>query len=440
MALLRIPEEVLHVCHTLRAGGYEAFVVGGGVRDALLGIAPKDWDVATSAPPRRVQQLFRRTVATGIEFGTITVLIPSGSAGAAEVVAIEVTTFRGESGYADGRRPDEVHFIGNITDDLVRRDFTVNAIAYEPFHGSVIDPFDGRSDLGNRCIRAVGDADERFKEDALRILRAVRLATELSFDIAEDTAPALRRNAGRLAQISRERIGQEWRRIVTARKAGRGLQLLARFDLLPYIFVAPGDDAEEDNVAHQFTPKRISRIAGALDRLDKTGSSVDDGDNLIASTAIVLHGLGSPAHHTRWLRDLVYSRKNARAVLHICRWLPRFGQDKLTTDEHVRRFLSDLGRPHITPFFNAWSAWHGGRDGVVVTERVRGIVERGDPLSTDELALQGGDIIELLEISPGPVVGQFLQRLLNHVLAHPDENNAERLTALLLDWANKNRS
>lgn len=511
MNRLQIPEYVLSICNTLRDAGHEAYVVGGGVRDALLGRIPKDWDVATDAPPERVQQLFPRTVPTGIQFGTVTVLVSDRDRAAADVEcnerassmpegheqappdpsgdrralpepasfdrvrAVEVTTFRGESGYADGRRPDEVRFIGSIENDLVRRDFTVNAIAYDPFGATIVDPHGGSDDLERRLIRAVGDPDERFREDGLRVLRAVRLATELGFDIEPATGLALKRNGPALRHISRERIGQEWRRIITAAAAGRGLQLLAQFDLLPYIFVVAsrepeaadmgaGTETEAQAVPRQSVPSAelISRIAAALDRLHEARAMIADDetigvvargsvarsapgsdagpfagsdDDVVTPTAIVLHGLGSPADHRGWLRNLVYSKQNLRAAVHVTEALSALDPRQLTTDGDLRRFLSKLGRPNITPFFRAWSAWHAGDDAVRVSERVARIVADNDALATNELALDGNDVLQVLGRPPGPFVGEVLERLLAHVLEHPEDNDRERLTTLLMGWA-----
>lgn len=493
MNRLQIPEYVLSICATLRDAGHEAYAVGGGVRDALLGRIPKDWDVATDAPPERVQQLFPRTVPTGIQFGTVTVLVREGEqrtrdAALHQVAApdvegdegtakdakghrseavepsspdrvrtVEVTTFRGESGYADGRRPDEVRFIGSIEDDLMRRDFTVNAIAYDPVRQWLVDPHDGRNDLRQRLIRAVGDPDARFGEDGLRILRAIRLATELGFDIEPATGHALQRNGPALHHISRERIGQEWRRIITAAAAGRGLQLLARFDLLPYIFVIEAssflDESDADVQQQSSTATTIARIAAALDRLHGTRAAPADAapdgiaasrsvfqtfamlaDNLITPTAVVLHGLESPAHERRWLQNLVYSKQNLWAALHIAQLLSEFEPGQLTTDGHLRRFLSKLGRTNIASFFLAWAAWNPGEERFRIIGRVSQILDNGDALATNELAVDGHDVLQVLGRPPGPFVGKMLERLLEHVLEHPADNTRERLRHLLREW------
>lgn len=429
---LDIPQDVLYICDTLRRGGHQAYVVGGGVRDALLGRSPKDWDVATDAPPERVQQLFPKTVATGIEFGTVTVLVGPGQraaeppadpasdgiVGEANAPGVEVTTFRGESGYIDGRHPDAVQFIGRIQDDLVRRDFTVNAIAYDPAQDVVVDPYGGRADLDDRLIRAVGDPDERFHEDGLRVLRAVRIAVELGFTIEDKTRQALRRHGDRLLQISRERIGQEWCRMLAAPDAGRGLSLLHELDLLRFVLATPPPQAPSS--------ASVARTAAALHR----GWDRD----VAAKTAIVLYGLGAPELYQKWLNNLVYPKQVARSALHVVGYMRSVDPPQLTDDTALRRFLHQLGRPNIELFFDAWTAWHQDDDGLRLRERALDIVARGDALATNELAIDGHDVQKLLAMPSGPAVGEVLERLLDHVLANPQDNTRERLTAILNGW------
>ena len=200
LKIIQIPEPVQHCCDVLRNAGYAAHPVGGGVRDLLLGRVPGDWDVTTSARPEQVQGLFSHTVPTGIKHGTITV-IEGG-------IPIEVTTFRLESGYGDSRHPDSVSFDTDLTGDLARRDFTVNALALDE-QLNVIDPFGGQADLERKMIRAVGEPERRFSEDALRILRGVRFAAQLGFTIEPDTAAAMKVCAPLVDKVSAERIKTE---------------------------------------------------------------------------------------------------------------------------------------------------------------------------------------------------------------------------------------
>ena len=197
---IKIPEAPLKIINMLNASGYEAYVVGGCVRDSLMGRKPNDWDVTTNATPVEVKNVFKRTVDTGIKHGTVTVL-ESGD-------MIEVTTYRIDGEYADGRHPDKVEFTGQLSEDLKRRDFTVNAMAYHPTEG-LVDLFGGTDDIEKKIIRCVGDPKERFGEDALRMMRAVRFAAVLDFEIEEKTWSAIKELANDLSKISGERIREE---------------------------------------------------------------------------------------------------------------------------------------------------------------------------------------------------------------------------------------
>lgn len=219
MAVWPIPEGVKALLDVLRRVGHAAHPVGGCVRDLLLGRTPGDFDVCTSARPEQVMALFPRTVPTGVKHGTVTVLTGDGP--------VEVTTFRREGGYADGRHPDAVAFDAGLNEDLARRDFTVNAVALGA-EGEVLDPFGGRADLERRLIRCVGDPDRRFAEDALRMFRALRFAAQLGFEIEEDTLAAIRRNARRAENLSGERVKAELEKILLSprpERAGEALEL-----------------------------------------------------------------------------------------------------------------------------------------------------------------------------------------------------------------------
>ena len=195
-----IPSGAGRILDTLHAAGFEAYIVGGCVRDCILGRTPTDWDITTSASPQKMKQLFRKTVDTGIQHGTVTVLMPDGQ--------YEVTTYRVDGEYLDGRHPEEVTFTASLTEDLKRRDFTINAMAYSEETG-VIDEFDGIGDIRRKLIRAVGNADRRFSEDALRIMRALRFSAQLDYSIEEKTREAITRFAPRLSLVSAERIRTE---------------------------------------------------------------------------------------------------------------------------------------------------------------------------------------------------------------------------------------
>ena len=245
-----IPEGVQHCLDILRKAGCAAHPVGGCVRDLLLGRTPGDYDVCTSAYPEQVMGLFEHTVPTGIQHGTVTVLTEDGP--------VEVTTFRREGGYADGRHPDGVTFDVGLTQDLARRDFTINAMALGP-EGEVVDPFDGRDDLNAGIIRCVGEPDRRFAEDALRMLRAVRFAAQLGFAIAPETEEAIRRNAGRMARVSGERIKAELEKILLSPHPERAGELL-RWGLLSHLW--PVCSCPDLSCLRELPPQPIPRWRG----------------------------------------------------------------------------------------------------------------------------------------------------------------------------------
>lgn len=245
-----IPAGVRGCLDTLRQAGYAAHPVGGCVRDLLLSRTPGDYDLCTSARPEQVMALFERTIPTGIQHGTVTVLTGDGP--------VEVTTFRREGGYADGRHPDGVAFDVGLTQDLARRDFTINAMALGP-EGEVVDPFDGRDDLNAGIIRCVGEPDRRFAEDALRMLRAVRFAAQLGFVIEPETEKAIQRNAGRMSQVSGERIKAEMEKMLLSPHPERAGDLL-RWGLLAHLW--PVYNCPDLSALRDLPPQPVARWRG----------------------------------------------------------------------------------------------------------------------------------------------------------------------------------
>ncbi|MGD8607463.1 MAG: hypothetical protein PVH21_09240, partial [Myxococcales bacterium] len=220
----QIARPVLEICKELRNAGQRAWVVGGCVRDTLRGERVNDWDVATTARPDEVQRIFRRVIPTGIDHGTVTVLWKGN--------AYEVTTLRGEGAYSDGRRPDHVVFVEDIESDLARRDFTVNAIAYDPVEGQVVDPFGGIEDMRKGLLRAVGDPRERFQEDGLRILRGARFVATLEFNLEETTEAAFRGTLDTFRKVSPERVREEWLKAMKARAPSRAFEVMRQTGIL----------------------------------------------------------------------------------------------------------------------------------------------------------------------------------------------------------------
>lgn len=383
-----IPGGVAALCARLRSEGWEAYPVGGCVRDLLLGRTPGDWDVTTSAMPEEVIALFDHTVPTGIRHGTVTVLTEDGG--------VEVTTFRAESGYADGRHPDAVTFGGDLTGDLTRRDFTINAMALGP-DGAVIDPFGGQKDLQARLIRCVGEPGRRFREDALRMLRAVRFSAQLGFAVENATAEALRDNAELTACLSAERIRTELEKILLSLWPERGEGLFAWGLLAAFV----GADAQPDlTTLHRVPARPLERWAALCALLLDEGS---------------IHSA------EEFLKALRLDGRTVRACAagaELVKTMPRGAAG-------WRHALAEHGEDACTAAAAIGAAMVGG---VYLRELAETLAE-GSCLTVRELALSGAELAAMGY--RGADIGAAQHRLLTHVLDHPEDNRPERLRELL---------
>ncbi len=386
----QVPPAVRDVMQGLEVAGHRAFLVGGCVRDLLRGKTPKDWDLATSARPEQVQAAFKKVIPTGVEHGTVTVLVKG--------VHVEVTTFRTEGAYVDGRRPSSVSFVEEIEADLGRRDFTINAMAWRPQDRGVVDPWGGQADLSARVVRCVRDARERFDEDGLRALRAVRFATVLDFEIDPATLAAVGPTLGTFRKLARERIHQELVKIVLAPHAARGLGLLAQTGLLGSFFPeAVGADFEAVGRAPAELAPRLALLLG------------DAGQ-----TRDVLLALKFPVKVATDAAHLVQHRK-----------LPPGS----ATDAELRRWLARVAPSHATPLLAMAEA--RGEDVTAIKARVAAIVAARPPLMARDLALNGLGIMAALGVGPSPVVGEATRALVDAVLEDPARNTPEALRDLL---------
>jgi len=422
-----VPRNVREVCARLAEAGHEAVAVGGAVRDALLGRAPGDWDVATSAHPEQVLALFPRTIPTGLQHGTVTIVTGKGAES-----HVEVTTFRGEGAYTDARRPDHVTFGVPLVEDLARRDLRVNAMAYDPAHRRLIDPFAGRRDLEERLLRAVGptgnvyeDAVARFSEDGLRVMRAVRFAATLEFELDPETERGIGPALPSLAKVSRERVCEELRKILGSPRPSRALAPAERAGIMRSILpeLSAGWDA--------WAPRRGGRAAAVAHWLARIDAVPPE-----ARLGALLCELARPdAAALRLDRAAV---KQAQDVLRRL----KFSNEELTAaavlvgaggaccvpawiDADVRRLLADVTRPHAALAAAIWRA-DGAAD---LAARAATILERGDALATPELAVTGKDLMAALSMPPGPALGRLLAALLTQVLDDPAGNTRERLLA-----------
>ena len=431
-----IPPHVAALMERLRANGYAAYLVGGSLRDLLLGREPADWDLATDARPEQVAALVPGSRADN-PFGTVFAPTAGGP--------VEITTFRADRAYEDFRRPSGVDFGERIEDDLARRDFTVNAIAWGGAPGSApaaIDPFDGRGDLDRRLLRAVGDPAARFREDALRTLRAIRLAAVLGFEIEPATLTAIGEAAPLAIHLSGERIAAEIERLLAAERPSVGLRLAMDSGLLRVI--APLL-AEQRGVAQNKAPGE--------DLWDHTCRTVDAAAAGTASPTVrlaaLLHDIGKPAtvdgghfygHEIvgaeqavdllrRWNRP----RDTVERVAHLIRH-HMFGYAPAWSDAAVRRFIGKVGRDRLADLFalreadNVGSGRAADVDGL---DELRARVDRelaaGSAIDRSGLAIDGADLIAELGLTPGPTIGRILDRLVDRVVADPTRNERGRL-------------
>jgi tRNA nucleotidyltransferase/poly(A) polymerase len=435
-----IPEAVDHLLRTLWSTGHAAYVVGGSLRDVLMGRDPTDWDLATAALPEETQALFGGSVYENA-FGTVAVRTADPAVG-----EVEITTFRSDHDYADFRRPHRVEFGDSIELDLARRDFTVNAMAWGAEPGGqprLVDPHAGREDLASATLRAVGDPTERFEEDALRMLRAVRLAAALDFVIEPRTRSAIEVRAELVQHLSGERIAEELRRLLAAPRPSVGLRHIADTGLLEHL--AP------QLAAQRGVPQ--NKVAGE-DLWDHTLHTVDAAvvEPPRIRMAALLHDIGKPSTMAdgRFVGHENIGADQARELLDRWRWptaererivhLIRhhmFGYAPIWSDTAIRRFIVKVGRDALDDLFllreadNVGSG-HGpdaGRLGEF-RERVRAQLESGVALDLKGLAVDGSDLMTEFGWEPGPVVGSTLQRLLERVIGDPTLNTRERLLAV----------
>ena len=432
-----IPQNVRYIIEQLNSAGYEAYAVGGCVRDSVLGRTPKDWDITTSAKPEEVKKLFRRTIDTGIKHGTVTVMLKGDG--------YEVTTYRIDGKYSDHRRPESVEFTSDLSEDLLRRDFTINAMAYNEKDG-LVDLYDGLGDIEKKIIRCVGNPDERFDEDALRIMRAVRFAAELNFDIDEETRIAAEHHTPELTKVSAERIETELtklllsdhpEKLMDAYDMGITSVILPEFDKLvqtpqntPYHLFSVGGHTIE--VIRNVPPTKILRYAALLHdtgkpecrTTDESGRDHFKGHNKISEKIA-----------ETVLRRLRMDNDTIRDVMKLVYWHD-FGMKGDMRISRFRKGLSEMGIEYFDDLIAIRRADILGQSDYAREESFetlehmiamkKQIVENGDCLRIADLAINGSDLKQL-GIKPGPEMGEILRTILNEVLGDPDMNTKEIL-------------
>lgn len=436
------PEVVAAVCKTLVERGFEAYLVGGCVRDMMLGRGPKDWDVTTNARPEQVQELFEDTVYEN-DFGTVGIKTESEDP---RVKVIEVTTYRIEGKYTDKRHPDAIKFATNIEDDLSRRDFTVNAMALG-MDGALIDPYGGELDIKERSIRTVGDATARFREDALRLMRAVRFSVELDFEIEFTTRRAIVECSRELEVIAKERVRDELVKILMTPRAAKGILLLEELGLLEFVLpelregIGIGQNKHHVYSCFEHSVRALDyaakqdyslevRMASFLHDVGKPRSKKGEGE----SSTFYQHEYIGARMAVKMLDRLHFSREFVEYVAHLVRRHMFYYDIGGVTPAGVRRFIVRVGPENIDDLLKVREADRIG-SGVekAIPYRLRHFLfmiekVKHDPITPKMLALNGDELMELLEMKPGPRVGWILNALLEEVLDDPKKNIKEKLT------------
>ncbi len=435
------PEVVSDICKVLIEAGFEAYLVGGCVRDMLLGRAPKDWDVTTNATPEEIQGLFADSVYEN-DFGTVGVKTESEDP---RIKVVEVTTYRVEGKYTDKRHPDEVRFAKTVEEDLSRRDFTVNAMALAP-DGALIDPYGGELDLDERAIRTVGDPAARFGEDALRLMRAVRFAAELDFEIEFGTRRAIEERSRGLEVIAKERIRDELVKVIMSPRAAKGIIMLEELGLLEFVLpelrggIGIGQNKHhvysvfEHNVrALDYAARQdyslAVRMAALLHDVGKPKAKRGEGPN----STFYQHEYVGARMALKMLDRLRFSREFAEYVAHLVRWHMFYYDVGSVSPAGVRRFIVRVGPENIDDLLRVREADRIG-SGVekAVPYRLRHFIfmiekVKHDPITPKMLALNGDELMALLKIPPGPRIGWILNALLEEVLDDPKKNIKESL-------------
>ena len=453
-----IPEYVTHVTETLQNKGFEAYIVGGCVRDLVLGATPKDWDVTTNAKPEQIQGLFEKTVYEN-RFGTVAVgiLTPTSDEDEQKYNFVEVTTYRKEAGYSDNRHPDKIEFSETIEEDLERRDFTINAMAYDISKGHLKDIYGGLKDITDKVVRTVGNADERFSEDVLRVLRAIRFSCQLGFAISYETLDSISRHSDRLSNISHERIRDEFTKIIMSNDPLGGISLLVKLGLNKHII-----PELEEGVGCEQKGEHIYDVFEHL--LHALGHAAEKDWALDIRLAALFHDIGKPKTR-RWdgtkaggkgkytfyghevvgakmarkiMERLKFPREITEKVYTLVRYHMFFSDTEAITLSAVRRTIVNVGRENIWDLMKVRECDRVGMKKKEAPYRLRkyhAMIEEAlrSPTSVGMLKIDGNYLMDDLHMKPGPRMGWILHALLEECLDDDSKNTVSYLKDRVLE-------
>ena len=438
---MNIPKEIQSITEKLEKSGFEAFIVGGPVRDFLLGKMPKDWDITTNAKPEEIQKVFPENFYNN-KFGTVTVV--NKSTKDESLKNVEITTFRIDADYSDNRHPDTVKFTPSLKEDLARRDFTVNAMALKVESHNVIDLFKGQDDLGNKIIRAVGDPNKRFNEDALRMLRAVRFSARLDFEIEKSTFEAIQKNSGLLKFVSQERIRDEFEKIILSDRAYEGVELLRISGLLSFVVpeLESGIGVSQNrhhiytiyehcalSLKHCPSKKLEVRLAALFHDIAKPQTKAGTGPD----STFYNHDFVGAKFVKKILTRLKFPNKIVEKVsLLVKNHMFYYNVDEVS-EAGVRRLIRRTGKENLKDLMDLRIADRLG-SGVPKAKpyklrHLEYLIEKvsKDPISAKMLKVNGQDIMKILNASPGPKIGAILKVLLSEVIEEPNKNTKKYL-------------
>ena len=453
MSKMKIPKEVKNIAEQLEKARFEAFFVGGCVRDLLLSREPKDWDITTNATPEQIQKVFDNNFYEN-NFGTVSVITDAEKE---SLKVVEITPYRLEGKYTDKRHPDEVRFADKLEDDLSRRDFTVNAMALKEEDGEwkVIDLFDGQKDLKNKIIRTVGEAEKRFNEDALRLMRAVRFASVLDFSIEEKTEKAIKKLSATLEFVSKERIRDEFEKIIMSANASFGIRKLEDLGLLKFVLPELLEGIGVVGVTKQKKSHiKYDELSVFEHNLLTLDYAVKNDFNLETRLAALLHDIAKPAtkkgegleasfkmHEQvggrmalRIMDRLHFPKKVVEKVGLLVRWHFFFYNTDEVTDAGVRRLISRVGSENMGDLLRLREADRSGSGLPKISpyrlQHLRYMIERvsRDPIQPKMMKLRGDDLMKLIKVTSGPKIGWILNALLEEVLEEPKKNDKKYLS------------